>query len=178
VTLYILSGTIYAGYNGSLSITCTSGCTTAAAISTPPAGSLQLATVTVTAGATGTVTNEAPILTRSVYTAGTGLTGTTTFAVDTSAVPMFGATPGISGCSSATIVGNMLYGVITAGGVSCNAVLTFGFTAPTGWSCAINNRTHTGTTNLVQQTADSATTATFAGTTVASDKLNYICGPY
>ena len=57
--------------------------------------------------------------------------------------------PGISGCSSATIVGNDHYGVITAGGTSCNAVLTFSATATHGRSCSVNNQTHPGSVNLV-----------------------------
>jgi len=86
--------------------------------------------------------------------------------------------PGISGCSSATIVGNDHFGAITAGGTSCNAVLTFSYTAPNGWSCQVNNRTHPGVTNLVGQASSTTNSATFAGTTITSDVLNYVCGPY
>ena len=88
------------------------------------------------------------------------------------------STPSISGCSLASIVGNDHYGVITAGGVSCNAVLTFSYSALNGWSCAANNRTHPGATNLVGEASSTTTTATFAGTTVTGDKINYVCGPY
>jgi len=88
------------------------------------------------------------------------------------------STPSISGCSLASIVGNDHYGVITAGGVSCNAVLTFSYSALNGWSCAANNQTHPGATNLVGEASSTTTTATFAGTTVTGDKINYVCGPY
>ena len=88
------------------------------------------------------------------------------------------STPGISGCSSASVVGNDHYGVITAGGVSCNAVLTFSYSALNGWSCVVNNQTHPGATNLVGEASSTTNSATFAGTTVTSDKINYVCGPY
>jgi hypothetical protein len=88
------------------------------------------------------------------------------------------AAPGISGCSSATIVGNDHFGVITAGGTSCNAVLTFSYSALHGWSCSVNNQTHPGATNIVGQASTAANSATFAGVTVTSDVLNYVCGPY
>jgi len=86
--------------------------------------------------------------------------------------------PSISGCSGATIVGNDFYGVVTAGGVSCNAVLTFSYSALHGWSCQVNNQTHPGATNLVGQASSGVKSSTWAGTTVANDLLNYNCGPY
>ena len=89
-----------------------------------------------------------------------------------------GSAPSISGCSAATIVGNNMAGVITAGGISCNAVLTFNLSATNGWSCMVNNQTHPGATNLVGQASSTVNSATFAGTTVTSDKLNYHCAAY
>ena len=89
-----------------------------------------------------------------------------------------GTAPSISGCSSATLVGNNMAGIITAGGVSCNAVLTFNVSATNGWSCMVNNQTHPGATNLVGQASSTVNSATFVGTTVTSDKLNYYCTAY
>jgi hypothetical protein len=42
----------------------------------------------------------------------------------------------------------------------------------------VNNQTHPGATNIVGQASTAANSATFAGVTVTSDVLNYVCGPY
>jgi hypothetical protein len=110
---------------------------------------------TVTLGGAGTL---------AVYSPGTYITT--------------GTAPSISGCSSATLVGNNMAGIITAGGVSCNAVLTFNVLATNGWSCMVNNQTHPGATNLVGQASSTINSATFVGTTVTFDKLNYYCTAY
>lgn len=61
----------------------------------------------------------------------------------------------------------------TTGTTTC--VVTFSVTAPTGWSIAPQNTT---TANLIRQTGSTATTATFAGTTVSGDVITYIATPY
>ena len=87
ITTYRTGSVINVGYNGTIALTCTSGCTAVPSISTTPAGSTLLSTIAVTSGATGTITNSTPVLERDVYTNGTGLTLTTgQFAVDPSVV--------------------------------------------------------------------------------------------
>ena len=61
----------------------------------------------------------------------------------------------------------------TTGTTTC--VVTFSVTAPTGWSIAPQNTT---TANLIRQTGSTATTATFAGTTISGDVITYIATPY
>lgn len=57
----------------------------------------------------------------------------------------------------------------------CGPVITFTYTAPTGWSCHMDNST---TANVMRQVNSSTTTATFSGTTVSGDVLRYICVAY
>lgn len=68
-------------------------------------------------------------------------------------------------------------GFVTATGTgTMTCVITFPFTAPTGWSVMASNGTTTG--NPVVQTASSTTTATISGTTNTSDVVRYIAMPY
>lgn len=89
---------------------------------------------------------------------------------------MAGTTPSTpSGCGTAIAGGNNA-GTITSGTTgACTPVVTFAFTAPAGWACAIANQT---TANLIRQTASTTTTATFSGTTVSGDVLVYHCHAY
>lgn len=87
-----------------------------------------------------------------------------------------GTVPGISGCTAGTQTGGGTAGTFSSGTTGvCTVVLTFAFTAPTGWNCAANNRT---TANLIRQTSSSTTTATIAGTTVTGDVVSFGCMAY
>lgn len=90
-------------------------------------------------------------------------------------------TVGAAGCGtiSATTGGATAGSFATTLTGACAAVVTFGdpstTTATNGWSCAVNDQT---TGNLIRQTASTTTTATFTGTTVASDVINFHCFAY
>lgn len=92
---------------------------------------------------------------------------------------MFTAT----GCTVSALTGGSAAGVMTSGTTgTCTPVVTLsgalGATAPNGWSCYMQNRTHPGTTNAMYQTASSTTTATFSGTTVSGDVMSFECTGY
>ncbi len=84
----------------------------------------------------------------------------------------------ISGCSTSSTVGGTSAGKFVSGTTgTCTPVITLGGqTAPNGWACFMDNRTTSA--NLIQQTADSTTTATFSGTTVSGDTLSFGCIAY
>jgi len=92
------------------------------------------------------------------------------FIQGTSAAPAVDA----SSCTGATIGtgATNLAGTITALPTgSCSVKITFASaTAAHGWSCAVSDNT---TANLFRQTATTTTTATFAGTSVSGDVLQY-----
>jgi hypothetical protein len=95
---------------------------------------------------------------------------------------VFGGTaPTASGtCAVTTQTGGNTAGTFTASG-ACAAgtyILTFGFTAPTGWSCVASDQTTAADYTKVNQTASSTTTATFTATTANSDVINYHCVAY
>lgn len=81
-------------------------------------------------------------------------------------------------CTGATIgtgsKANAGFVTATTTGVS-TVVVTFPFTAATGWAISVSNNT---TANLVRQSASSTTTATFTGTTVTGDVLSYVAMAY
>ena len=81
-------------------------------------------------------------------------------------------------CTGATIgtgsKANAGFVTATTTGVS-TVVITFPFTAPTGWAICPTNNT---TANLIRQTASSTTTATISGTTVSGDVISYIAMAY
>lgn len=87
-----------------------------------------------------------------------------------------------AGCGTiSSTVGGAAAGVFTTSLTgACAAVVTFGdtLTATNGWSCAVNNQTHTTSANMLVNNASSTTTATFTGTTVASDVINFHCQAY
>lgn len=83
-----------------------------------------------------------------------------------------GTVPGISGCSAGTQTGGATIGTFASGTTgACTVVLTFAFTAPTGWFCAATNRTTIG--NTFSQSASSTTTCTLTGTTVTGDVIPF-----
>lgn len=81
-------------------------------------------------------------------------------------------------CTGATIgtgsKANAGFVTATTTGVS-TVVVTFPFTATTGWAISPSNNT---TANLTRQSASSTTTATFTGTTVTGDVISYTAVAY
>lgn len=90
-----------------------------------------------------------------------------------------GGTPSVGTCGTIGTGSLNNAGFITSGTTgSCVSVVTFTYTATTGWSCGVQNSTTLGATNMVVQTGSSTTTATFTGTTVSGDVITYMCMPY
>ena len=130
----------------------------------------------------------------SIPTANSGFfdwyTGTTLLAslngtglLTTSAEQSAGTKYTVTGCSTTGAIGGASAGSFASGtSGTCTPVVTMGgasaVTSNNGWSCWMSNETHPGTTNLLQQTATSPTTATFSGTTVSGDVLVFGCVGY
>ncbi len=102
--------------------------------------------------------------------------GGTVMPIAASAFVAAGTIPAVTVCGTIGTGSKNDAGFITSATGACAPVLTFTVTAPTGWSCAINNSTTPA--NIFQQTASSATTATFTGVSVANDVLRYLCTAY
>lgn len=94
-----------------------------------------------------------------------------TFVAAGTATTCTGATIGAGSKSNAGFV------TATTSGTS-TIVITFPFTAPTGWNVEMTDQTTAVDAKAVTQTASSTTTATLVGTTVSGDKLSYIAMPY
>jgi hypothetical protein len=89
-----------------------------------------------------------------------------------------GATPTVTNASctgaaigtGATNAAGTITGLPTS---ACSVVLNFAAaTAPTGWHCTVSDQT---TAVLFRQSANTTTSATFAGTSVSGDVLSYAC---
>ena len=83
----------------------------------------------------------------------------------------------VSGCAADTTAGGAAAGTFVSRTTGvCTVVITIngatGATAPTGWSCWVNNLT---TANLIRQTAATTTTASVSGTTVTGDTISFGC---
>ena len=83
-----------------------------------------------------------------------------------------------TGCSVNTLLGSGTAGTYKSGTTgTCTVVVTLnggtGITAPTGWSCFANDRTTPADT--ITNTASTTTTATFYGTTVSGDVIEFAC---
>lgn len=86
-----------------------------------------------------------------------------------------GTTFTASGCSTSSLVGGATAGRFASGTTgTCTVTVTMGnsATATNSWSCFASNRT---TANQFRQTAATATTATFEGTTVSGDVISFGC---
>jgi hypothetical protein len=80
-------------------------------------------------------------------------------------------------CSGSSAAGGSLAGTFVAATCSAGTYILSGLpTAPTGYSCNAEDRTTTADT--LQQTAASATSATFKATTAASDVIQFNCLAY
>lgn len=88
-----------------------------------------------------------------------------------------GAAPVLSGCAtlSAKVLGPTAGKFVTSG-TSCNLVVTFATAAPNGWFCVAVDLTTAA--SVVSQASSTTTTATFAGTTVAADVVQFACIGY
>lgn len=86
-----------------------------------------------------------------------------------------------TGCSVSSTTGGPVAGTYTSGTTgSCATVITMGngVTAPNGWSCPVAGD-QTTASDLITQTATTATTATLTGTTVSGDIVRFgPCVPY
>lgn len=79
-------------------------------------------------------------------------------------------------CSETSLTGGATTGSFVAGATSCTTVITTGLTAPNGWACNVHDLTTPA--DSVKQTASSTTTATFSGTVVLSDVIQFHCDGY
>lgn len=99
--------------------------------------------------------------------------------ISTPSIVSTGTKFSVAGCGSATsLVGGSLAGKFVAAQAGCTPVITTNLTAPTGYSCWMNDQT-TSTVKF-QQTATSQTTATFTatGTLGGTDTINFGCLEY
>ena len=87
-----------------------------------------------------------------------------------------GAIPAVGTCGTIGAGSKNNAGFITSATGACVSVLTFTFTATSGWSCSISNSTTPA--NVFQQTASTANSATFTGVSAANDILRYTCIAY
>ena len=88
-----------------------------------------------------------------------------------------GSPPTLSGtCTSGTQTGGNTAGTFLATCTAQTVILTFAYTAPTGWIC--NAHDLSTPADALNQTASTTTTATLTGTTVASDKIAFNCMAY
>ena len=110
---------------------------------------------------------------------GTGAAGNTQGLIRAAAHIAGGGPFSVSGCGTATsLVGGSTAGKLVAAQASCTPVVTTGITAPNGYSCWMNDETTTSV--KFQETAYSATTATFTatGTLGSTDTINFGCLAY
>ena len=90
-----------------------------------------------------------------------------------------GGTFAVSGCAATAATGGASAGSVTSGTAgACTFTLTMGnaTAAPHGWACYVNDLTTPA--NVLHQTATTATTATFSGTTAGADVMNFACTGY
>jgi hypothetical protein len=89
-----------------------------------------------------------------------------------------GTTFTASGCSNSGLLGGATGGKYVSGtsGV-CTVIITMGggLSAPNGWSCSVWDTTTPA--DVQSETAFSASTVTFSGTTVSGDTVVFGCGP-
>lgn len=88
-----------------------------------------------------------------------------------------GSAPTLSGtCTTASQTGGNTAGTFTATCVSQTVIITFATTAPTGWSC--NAHDQTTPADVLAQSANSTTSCTLSGTTVALDRVVFDARAY
>jgi hypothetical protein len=117
-----------------------------------------------------------------VVDVGTNTVGDVTGAIQTRSYVHRGAAPTFTGtCTApASSAGGNTAGTFTVGaGGACAGgtyIMTFAFTAPTGWACDAEDRSTT--TDTVQQTATAPTTATLKATVANNDVVQFKCAAY
>jgi hypothetical protein len=82
-------------------------------------------------------------------------------------------------CTATGLTGGATAGKMTSGATgACTFTVTMGntATAPNGWACKANDLTTPA--DLINETATTATTAGFVGTTVTGDAINFFCEGY
>ena len=107
---------------------------------------------------------------------GTTLGATTASTVGFTALTSKGTKFSVTGCGTATsLVGGSLAGKFVAASATCTPVVTTNLTAPTGYSCWMND--HTTSTVKFQETAYTQTTVTFTatGTLGSTDTIDFGC---
>lgn len=115
-----------------------------------------------------------------VVAVGTGASGNTSGFLKAAGYMSVGTTfTTDTGCGTpSSLAGGATAGKFVGNATSCTTVVTMGntATAPNGWACKANDLTTTADT--VTQTATTTTTATFSGTIVSGDTINFFCIGY
>jgi hypothetical protein len=114
-------------------------------------------------GATGTASNQVTLGNPSITS--TLLRGL----VSEPAWQSTGTAFTVASCGTPTATGGSSAGTFAAGSATCNPVITPGFTAAHGWVCTLQDETTAAAS--FRQSGHSATTATFAGTSVVSSDV-------
>jgi hypothetical protein len=103
---------------------------------------------------------------------GNGTIKDATGALKTRTLIASGSTPTLTGtCTTATQLGGNTAGTFHATCTSQTVIITFAFTAPTGWVC--NSTDLTTPADNLKQTSSTASSCTLTGTTVASDLIAF-----
>ncbi len=103
---------------------------------------------------------------------GTGAAASVAGAVKTTSYVVGGSAPTLTGtCTTASQTGGNTAGTFAATCTAQTVIITFGFTAPTGWAC--NAHDLSTPTDALNQTASSTTSCTLTGTTIASDTISF-----
>lgn len=88
-----------------------------------------------------------------------------------------GSPPTLTGtCTTASQVGGNTAGSFTATCVSQTVIITFATTAPNGWACVVVDQTTPA--DVLAQSANSTTSCTVSGTTVALDRVVFMARAY
>jgi hypothetical protein len=88
-----------------------------------------------------------------------------------------GGTIAVSGCALTAAAGGSAAGQFHSGTTgTCTVTVTSGYIAPNGWFVRANDLTTPADT--LNQTGSTTTTATFSGTTVTGDLINFAAVPY
>jgi hypothetical protein len=85
-----------------------------------------------------------------------------------------GSPPTLTGtCTTGSQVGGNTAGTFAATCTAGTVIMTFAYTAQNGWACDAHDQSTP--TDLLNQTSNTTTSATFTGTTVASDSIVFKC---
>lgn len=120
----------------------------------------------IRSGPTTTWNTPGAVILNSIFESSATISAGTRFTIS-------GCAATIASSTQSAVAGGFLSG--TTG--TCTVVVTMGggISAPGGWVCSANNFT---TANLIRQTGNTGTTATFSGTTVSGDVIAFGCQGY